>query len=226
MNILPRARQIAVVSCLLKGLGIRETERTAGVNRNTVATYARRLRAGELADLVEAAGAPPLAPVAVGTVGTAGALDRCRILAELLGTGQGPRSPVEARLLASFTDGCRVLHDRRVRDVRAKRLVLVTVGAVALVAEPSDRLVLAWQVGDGGEASRPAHPDRRRLRARPRWAARGRRRRCWRRGGCCARQAPGATPQGRRQPRRRHGLRRACRPREGDLPVDRGGAGA
>lgn len=46
MNILPRDKQIEVISALTEGLGIRATARITGVNRGTVATLALRVGRG------------------------------------------------------------------------------------------------------------------------------------------------------------------------------------
>src|ERR1700683_5551535 len=46
MNILPRAKQIEVVSALTEGLGIRATARITGVNRETVGKLALQVGRG------------------------------------------------------------------------------------------------------------------------------------------------------------------------------------
>lgn len=46
MNILPRDKQIEVISALCDGLGIRATARITGVNRGTVAALALRVGNG------------------------------------------------------------------------------------------------------------------------------------------------------------------------------------
>ncbi len=46
MNVLPRDKQIAVLSCLCDGLGVRATARVTGVNRGTVAALALKVGRG------------------------------------------------------------------------------------------------------------------------------------------------------------------------------------
>ncbi len=52
MNVLPRAKQLAVVASLMRGVGTRETAKVTGVNRNTVTRIKQSWKAGQLPDLV------------------------------------------------------------------------------------------------------------------------------------------------------------------------------
>jgi RNA polymerase sigma factor (sigma-70 family) len=72
--------------------------------------------------------------------------ERCRVLHDALVNCDV--EPENVALIANFEAGCAALHDRLVRDVKAKRLVLAKGKLVAIVAEPSDRLVLAWRPMD------------------------------------------------------------------------------